>query len=80
MSYGNMCLMLFKFDIPTSVTPRLYQRSLSWFCNGFCPGSESPEFAHSTRLNFIDDLEYRNINNVSHFRRDSRVRVAVKVR
>ena len=40
----------------------------------FCPGSESPEFTHSTRSNFIDDLEYRNINNVSHFRRDSRVR------
>ena len=28
----------------------------------------SPEFAHSTRSNFTDDLEYSNINNVSHFR------------
>ena len=40
----------------------------------------SPEFAHSPRSNFTDDLEYNNINNVSHFRRDSRVRDAVKVR
>ena len=42
--------------------------SLSSFCIGFCPGSDHQDLPTAPGQIFIDDLEYSNINNASHFR------------
>ena len=50
-----MCLMLFKFDIPTSVTPRLYQRSLTRGAD-FIKNIPGPGFVRRTLQTAMFDI------------------------